>query len=71
MCDDSVKGISEKIMKILRKFDVKTIHKPTKKLKNYVCNMKERIHPLDRVGAVYEVEVLNTMKIIMEKQIVH
>ena len=51
-----IKGISEKITKVLKKFDIKTIHKPTKKLKNYVCNMKERIHPLDRVGAVYEVE---------------
>ena len=51
-----VKTVSEKIAKVLRKYNVEVIHKPTKKLKGYVCNMKSKIDPMDRVGAVYEVE---------------
>ena len=51
-----VKGTSEKIAKVLKKYNIQSIHKPKNKLKNYVCNMKEKIHPLDKVGAVYEVK---------------
>ena len=51
-----IKTISEKIAKVMRNYNIKTIHKPTKKLKGYVCNMKTKVHPMDRVGAVYKVE---------------
>ena len=49
------KSLSEKIAKVLRKFNIQTIHKPTRKLKSYICNMKEKVHPMDKVGAIYEV----------------
>ena len=51
-----IKTISEKIAKVMKNYNIKTIHKPTKKLKGYVCNMKTKVHPMDRVGAVYKVE---------------
>ena len=49
-----VKGISENLARIFRKHDIETIHKPSTTLKNLLCNkMKDRVHPLDKTGAVY------------------
>ena len=39
----------------MKKYNIQTIHKPSAKLKSKVCNMKEKIHPLDKVGAVYQI----------------
>ena len=52
-----VKGTSEKIARIFKKYDLETIHKPSSTLKNLICNkMKDRIDILDRTGAVYHLE---------------
>lgn len=51
-----VKGLSEKVTKILKKYNVETIHKPTTKLKGLICNMKDKIHPLDKTGAIYKTD---------------
>ena len=51
-----MKSLSENIAKVLRKYNVQTIHKPTRKLRSYVCNMKDKVHPMDKVGAIYEVQ---------------
>ena len=49
-----VKGISEKLTRIFRKYNIKTIHKPSTKLKNILCNkMKDKVEMLDKTGAVY------------------
>lgn len=49
-----IKTISEKIAKVYKQYNVQTIHKPAMKLKSYICNMKDKVHQLDRVGAIYE-----------------
>ena len=51
-----VRGTSEKIAQALRKHDVSTVHKPSRTIKNMLCNMKEKHHELDKVNAIYEVE---------------
>ncbi len=49
-----VKGISEKLSRVFKKYDLETIHKPTMKLKNILCNkMKDKVENLDKTGAVY------------------
>ena len=49
-----VKGISEKMARIFKKYDIETIHKPTTKLKSLLCNkMKDKVEMLDRTGAIY------------------
>ena len=49
-----VKNLSEKVSHIMKKFNVQTISKPPMKLKSYVCNMKDKVHPMDRPGAIYK-----------------
>ena len=51
-----VKKISERMARVYKRFGLRTVHKPTRTLKSAVCNMKEKIHEMDRVDAVYEVE---------------
>jgi hypothetical protein len=49
-----VKGTSEKLARIFKRYDLETIHKPSTKLKNILCNkMKDAVHPLDKTGAIY------------------
>ena len=49
-----IKGTSEKLARTLRKYDIESIHKPTTKLKQTLCNkMKDKVEPLDKTGAVY------------------
>ena len=49
-----VKGVSENLGRIFKKYDVETIHKPSSTLKNLLCNkMKDQVDVLDRTGAVY------------------
>ena len=51
------KGLSEKLSRIYRKYDIETIHKPSTTLKNMLCSkMKDKVEDLDRTGAVYHVE---------------
>ena len=50
-------GLSERLSRIYRKYDIETIHKPTTTIKNILCNkMKDKIEDLDKTGAVYHVE---------------
>ena len=51
------KGLSEKLSRIYRRYDIETIHKPSSTLKNMLCSkMKDKVEDLDRTGAVYHVE---------------
>ena len=46
--------LSEKLAHKFRKYNIETIHKPTKKLKGMVCHkMKDKVHELDKTGTVY------------------
>ena len=46
--------LSERLAQKYRKYNIETIHKPTKKIKGIVCNkMKDKVHDLDKTGAVY------------------
>ena len=52
-----VKGVSEKLARIYKRYDLETIHKPSSTLKNLLCNkMKDKVDVLDRTGAVYHIE---------------
>ena len=49
-----VKGLSEKLARIYKRYDIEAIHKPTATIKNLICNkMKDKVAPLDKTGAVY------------------
>ena len=49
-----VKGTSEDLARIFKRYDIETIHKPSTTLKNLLCNkMKDKVHDLDKTGAVY------------------
>ena len=40
-----------------RRYNIETIHKPTKTIKSYVCNKtKDKIHDLDQTGVVYHIK---------------
>ena len=52
-----VKGLSEKLARVFKRYDIETIHKPSATIKNLLCNkMKDRVEPLDKTGAVYHNE---------------
>ena len=43
-----VKGTSEDLARIFKRYDIETIHKPSTTLKNLLCNkMKDKVHDLD------------------------
>ena len=49
-----VKGLSENLAKVFKRYDIETIHKPSATLKNIICKkMKDQVHVLDKTGAVY------------------
>ena len=49
-----VKSLSERLASTYNKFNIKTFHKPTQKMKSLVCNkMKDPVHPLDRPNPIY------------------
>jgi len=49
-----VKNVSERLAKNFRDFGIKTTHKPSMTVKSAVCNMKEKVHEMDKVNAIYE-----------------
>ena len=54
-----VRGISENLARIFKRYDLETIHKPSSTLKNLLCNkMKDQVDILDRTGSVYHLECL-------------
>ena len=49
-----IKGVSENMARIFKKYKIETIHKPTTTMKNLICNkMKDKVEKLDKTGAVY------------------
>ena len=49
-----VKSLSERLATTYKRYNIKTFHKPTQKLKAIVCNkMKDPVHPLDRPDSIY------------------
>ena len=49
-----VPKLSECLAQKYRKYNIETIHKPTKKIKGIVCHkMKDKVHELDKTGVVY------------------
>ena len=49
-----VRGLSERLARVYKKYDIETIHKPTRTIRSILCNkMKDKVHELDRTGAVY------------------
>ena len=49
-----VKGMSENLAKIFKRYDLETIHKPSTTIRNLLCNkMKDKVEDLDKTGAVY------------------
>ena len=52
-----VRGISENLARVFKRYDIETIHKPSSTLKNLLCNkMKDQVDILDKTGAVYHIE---------------
>ena len=50
------KGLSERFARIMRKYKVETIHKPTSTIKNVLCSKaKDKLHPMDKPGAIYSI----------------
>ena len=49
-----IKGISERMARTYKKYNIETIHKPMSKLKHILCNkMKDKVDVLDKTGGVY------------------
>ena len=54
-----VKGISETLARVYKRYDIETIHKPSTTLKNLLCcKMKDKVEILDKTGAVYHTECI-------------
>ena len=50
------KGISESFARIMKKYKVDTIHKPSTTIKNVLCSKaKDKLHPMDKPGVVYSI----------------
>ena len=50
-----VSGLSEKITRILKSFDVQVCTKPLKTIKDILLSTKDRIEPTRRQGAIYQI----------------
>ena len=51
-----VKGTSEKIGKIYKKYQVKSIYKPTTTLKSILCKTADKVDKMDKPGVVYQIK---------------
>jgi len=51
-----VKGTSEKIGKIYKKYQVKPIYKPTTTLRGILCKTADRVDKMDKPGVVYQIK---------------
>ena len=55
------KGISESFARIMKKYKVDTIHKPSTTIKNVLCSKaKDKLHPIDKPGVVYSIYRVST-----------
>ena len=50
-----IKGISEKISRILQPFNIRVAHKPMITLRQLLTNIKDKDEPRNRQGAVYKI----------------
>ncbi|CAH3040060.1 unnamed protein product, partial [Pocillopora meandrina] len=50
-----IKGISEKISRILQSFNIRVAHKPMITLRQLLTNIKDKDKPRNRQGAVYKI----------------
>ena len=57
ICIPYNKGLSERIARTMKKFQIETIHKPTNTIKNLLCSKaKDKLHPYDKPGAIYSIK---------------
>ena len=50
-----IRGISETIARILKPFNIRIAHKPTRILRHLLTNVKDKDDPKDRQGTVYRI----------------
>ena len=51
-----ISGISERISRIFKKYDVNIAHLPTRKLKNELCHLKDKRKVGEKAGVVYKLD---------------
>ena len=50
-----IRGTSETIAQILKPFNIRIAHKPTRTLRHLLTNVKDKDDPKDRQGTVYRI----------------
>lgn len=51
-----ISGVSERISRIFRKYDVNIAHQPSRKLRNELCHLKDKRSVGERAGVVYQLD---------------
>ena len=51
-----IPGVSERISRVFKKYDVKVAHQPTRKLRNELCHLKDQRPVQERAGVVYKID---------------
>ena len=51
--------VSERVQRIFQKHDVKIAHKPTRKLRNELCHIKDKRDINEKAGVVYKLDCKN------------
>ena len=51
-----IPGVSERISRVLNKYDVKVAHQPTRKLRNELCHLKDQRPVQERAGVIYKLD---------------
>ena len=51
-----ISGVSERISRILRKYDLNVAHQPTRKLRNELCHLKDKRSTGERAGVIYKLD---------------
>ena len=51
-----IRGISETIAGILQPYNIHVAHKPITTLRRLLTNVKDKVKPVDRQGAVYKIK---------------
>ena len=50
------KSLSERIGRTMRRYNLDVVHKPTRTIKNQLCNKaKDKLNPMDKPGAIYHI----------------
>ena len=57
VCIPYSKGLSERFARIMKRYKVDTIHKPTTTIKNMLCSTaKDKLHKMDKPGVIYSIK---------------